>query len=118
MKCGTIYTDILEGRLQCSAFFNRARFDTLVDADEFLIDHSTRTNVLMANLGVPHDALRQSDFQSTGCNFGARILSAQSICDRCIGQLDGIVSIVGRIMIGSPTITNNENDWLLFFRHK
>ena len=63
----------------------------MIDAGEFLIHHTTRSNIEVPHLGIPHLAFGQPDLGLRGMDEGMRILVPQLIPIRLAGLGDCVV---------------------------
>src|SRR5215475_9798192 len=67
-----------------------AGLDRLVHAYEVLEEDAARADREVADLGVPHLALRQADRLPRGLELRVRIVLPQPVEDRGVRQLDGV----------------------------
>jgi hypothetical protein len=117
VQSATLTADIIESGFQRATLLNRTGFNTLINANNLLIDHATGTDILVPDFGIAHDPFGQSYSQTTCLDLGPRVFGRETVSDRRIGQFNRIVGIVGYIVILSPTITDDEDNRLLCFGH-
>ena len=85
-----------------------ARIKGLGDPNHFLINDPSSTDILMANLAISHHSDRHSDIESTGCELRPRPIFRQIVRNVRWGTFNCIKGILVRVVVGSPTVTNNQ----------
>lgn len=85
-----------------------ALLDGLVDADDVLPDDATGANVQVADLGVAHQALGQSDRQRRGLELGeARLALGELVHDGGLGGRNGVAILGALVGRDAPAINDN-----------
>ena len=82
--------------------------EALVDADDFLVDDAAGADVLVADLGIAHDADRQADVEAVGHDLGARPVLGQAARDREVRQLHGVELVMLGVVVFAPTVTDHQ----------
>ena len=88
--------------------------DLFGDAGQLLINHATGTDVDVANFGVTHLTIRQTDIHTGGGDQGVGIVGTQGVEVRSLGGSDGVELFLGAV---APTIHDDQCQWLLGGRH-
>ena len=88
-----------------------AQPERLVDSDQLLVHNPPRPDVLVTHFAVAHDAFRQTDILSRGRQLRHWIGGAQMVVARCAGEFHRVEGIVGGIMVRTPPVTNDQNNW-------
>ena len=87
--------------------------ERLVDPSEILINDPARAEIQVAHLRVPHLSFRQSNIETTGAQFPARIIAIQLVMKRCPREQSRITvfsAFLAAAGIDAPTVANDEND--------
>ncbi len=82
--------------------------ETFVDTYNFLVNNSTRADVLVTDFGVTHDANGEANIESVSHDFGAWPILGQSARYRNVRDLECIERVVLRVMVFAPAITNHK----------
>ena len=98
----------LPDRIGDQAFFQ----EKLVQADQFLVDHASRPDVLMPDLAVSHHAVGEAHVQPARTDERGGVLRMEHVIARLAGLDRGVVGILLRVGILPPTIANYEQDGL------
>jgi len=84
-----------------------------VDPGEILINNPARAEVEVADFGVAHLSLRQTDVRTTGTQFPSGIIAVKPVVERGAGKQGGVAVLLAFFAaagIDSPTIANDENN--------
>ena len=84
-----------------------------VDPGQILINNPPGPKVKVAHLGISHLALRQSDIETAGAEFSARIIPIKLVVKRRPCQQSGVsilFSLGGPAWIDAPTVANDQHD--------
>ena len=103
-----------EGALQDGVVLDGSFRKSFVDADDFLVDDAPGPDVLVPHFGVAHDACRQTNIQPAGHQFGTGPFGGQLVRNRRAGLLDGVKGVMLRIVVFTPSITDDQYDWSCF----
>ncbi len=68
-----------------------AVLDALGDAGQVLVDDAAGADIQVAHLGVAHLAVGQADIRAGGAELRHRVIAAQGVEARRLGQAGGIV---------------------------
>ncbi|MNM79137.1 hypothetical protein D3C81_910620 [compost metagenome] len=92
-----------------------AIFDGLSDSGEILVHNAAGTEVHVADLGVAHLPVRQTDVHARAGDQAVRLGGAQAIVDRRVGRIDGVV--VGAFAV-TETIQDDQDQGFWRARHQ
>ncbi|MNE46637.1 hypothetical protein D3C80_1409860 [compost metagenome] len=92
-----------------------AVLDGLGDPGKVLVHHATGTEVHVADLGVAHLPVRQTDVHAGAGDQAVRLGGAQAIVDRRVGRIDGVV--VGAFAV-TETIQDDQDQGFWRARHQ
>ena len=81
--------------------------DGFCDTGQFLVDNPAGADVGMADLGIAHLAVRQSDVHAAGADHGVRVFSQITVDIGCFGRLDGIAD---GFVVDPETVQNDQGD--------
>ncbi len=96
MDIPAMLTRVLEGSEQGAIREEIPAPDAPRDPHDLLIDHASRSDVLVPHLGVAHGADRQAHVLTTGRDQRAWPLPPQRVVDRRLGESDRVESRRGR----------------------
>ena len=101
--------DVLDETTESFDLAHRLRVgESFVDTDNFLVDDTTRTDVLVPYFRVAHDADGETDIESVRHDFGAWPILCKFARHGNIRDLECIKRVVLRVMIFAPAITNHK----------
>src|SRR2546423_7353263 len=87
--------------------------DRFVDPGEILIHYPPRAQIQVADLRVAHLPFRQSNIETAGAQFPARVIAIKSIVKRRPRQhcrVPVCFAFLAAAGIDAPTVANDEND--------
>ena len=97
--------DIVVDRLYLGVLEEFMVTDGHVDLDEVLVDHAAGAQVHVADLGVAHLPVRQTDVFAAGLQVAVRIFRTQAVDDRRALRPDGVGIIVFAL---APTVEDHQ----------
>src|SRR5262245_35914091 len=100
----------LECSRQSGVLEEGAVLDRLVHAHEVLEEHAARTNREMADLGVPHLAVRKTDGLAGGRERRVRVRAPEPVEVGRVGELD---RVAGTGRCAAPAVEDDERyEWM------
>ena len=97
----------INGRQQGRIFIEAAVFDGGIDAGKVLIDDAAGADIHVADLGVAHLPVRQTDEFSFRVDQRVRAIAQQAVPIRQVCQGDGVVGAFGAV---APAVQNQQYD--------
>ena len=112
MKTAVAILGPLEGVHENLVLSELAILDCFVNANNVLVNNTSSTNVQMADLGVAHESLRQTDGGGGGLKLGVSVLDlCEAVHHRAVGVSDGI-AILGRL-VGWNAPSVDDDCWVV-----
>jgi hypothetical protein len=84
----------------------------LVQPEELLLHDAAGADVLVADLAVAHDPVRQADVVAGGRDQGARVLGVQPVVAGLLREVDRVERVLLRVGVLAPAVANDEEDGL------
>jgi hypothetical protein len=108
VKTSIAVNSTLEGLLDDLIVTKLTLLDSLVDADNILPDDTSSANVEVANFGVAHEALGQTDGEGRSIELGETVhVLGQGVHDGSLGSGNGI-AILGTLLGGNTPPVNDD----------
>jgi hypothetical protein len=89
--------------------------DCFVNSGQILIDDPSRTQIEMADFGVAHLAVGQTDIGTAGAEFSPRIFPVKLVVEGCAREERGVsvlFTLPGAAGVNAPAIAHDKHDGL------